>query len=127
MTKVITTGWTGHRLVEGDLKSDVLTIWGMETCANAKGDTYALSMSFDATGVASDKLQSGSLGILTQNANAIWIDAAAGGRRGQRKFVVGPYHADAGYRLGTWGVDPATHTAWVVLDHGGQFAVAEVP
>ena len=41
---------------------------------------------------------------------------------GVRKFVHGPWKAQ--YGLGTYGVDPWTHTAWAVLTYDGKFAVA---
>jgi len=30
----------------------------------------------------------------------------------------------AGCALGTYGVDPSTHTAWAVIDYTGDFAAA---
>ena len=37
-------------------------------------------------------------------------------------FVLGAWNAS--YGLGTFGVDPATNTAWAVVNHAGRFAVA---
>jgi hypothetical protein len=35
--------------------------------------------------------------------------------------VLGPWNAS--YTLGTYGLDPATHTAWAILNYNGDFAV----
>jgi hypothetical protein len=35
--------------------------------------------------------------------------------------VLGAWNAS--YGLGTFGVDPATNTAWAVVNHGGNFAI----
>jgi len=37
------------------------------------------------------------------------------------KFVPGPWNAS--YKLGTYGIDAATNTAWAVVNYNGVFAV----
>jgi hypothetical protein len=44
------------------------------------------------------------------------------GDGGEKKFVVGSWKEE--YGLGTYGVDPATKTAWAVINYNGDFAVA---
>jgi hypothetical protein len=41
---------------------------------------------------------------------------------GTPAFVLGAWSAS--YGLGTFGVDPATNTAWAVVNHAGRFAIA---
>ena len=40
----------------------------------------------------------------------------------QTNFVLGPWKAK--YGLGTYGIDPASHTAWAVVNYDGSFAVS---
>jgi hypothetical protein len=42
-------------------------------------------------------------------------------RGGVQRFVVGPWQPQD--TLGTYGVDPATNSAWAVLNYNGSFAV----
>jgi hypothetical protein len=41
---------------------------------------------------------------------------------GEKNFVIGPWNSS--YELGTYGIDLETHTAWAVINHGGDFAIA---
>ena len=59
---------------------------------------------------------------MVTRAHGQWVNAVDVNDGGTRHFVVGPYKST--YGLGTYGVDPHTHTAWAVIDHGGKFAVA---
>lgn len=135
LTKTVDTGWTaataGHA-------SDKLTLWGMtdslatnlSNLSNSnqhylyvvpnttRTDTYALSMSYDDT-----KFKNGvfTLSVIDQNGNA--QNAISGNDSSSvAMFVNGPYNA--GYPLGTYGIDPATRTAWAVINHSSDFAVA---
>lgn len=127
LVKVIDTGWSSGRAAGGNLKSDVLTLWGFDDCPVAKdhrSDRYVLSLTFDAADVPAGALRSGAVGIVTRGPQGNWIDAAtAAGSAAQRKFVFGPYQAVAHDPVGTYGVDTANQTAWAVLDRGGEFAV----
>jgi hypothetical protein len=134
-TKTVDTGWAaaaaGHA-------SDKLTLWGMTdslatnftdlnnsnnhylyVVPNAtRTDTYALSMSYDDA-----KFKNGAfaLSVIDQNGNA--QNAISGNDSNSvPTFVNGPYNAS--YPLGTYGIDAATKTAWAVINHSSDFAVA---
>jgi hypothetical protein len=55
--------------------------------------------------------------------NGNWINAVDRNYGGSKQFVYGPW--DSSYKLGTYGVDPNTHTAWAVINYTGDFAVSE--
>jgi hypothetical protein len=96
--------------------SDILTLFGMaRSMGSDRTDAYALAMSFFPGQVSGAQLKSGAFGLATVNSEGNWIKAAAA------KFVHGPWNA--GYKLGTYGIDEATNTAWAVLDYNGRFAV----
>jgi hypothetical protein len=59
------------------------------------------------------KFGTGEFGIQARNATGDWVPAASL-TAGESKFVVGPWKR--GYELGTYGVDPASKTAWAVVD-----------
>lgn len=113
--KTVNTGWTDK---SAGLASDSLTLWGMTDLGQTNTDTYTLSLSYD------DALfKNGFFRLATKAGNA-WNNAISGNNGGAAKFVVGPY--TAAYTLGTYGVDPATKTAWAVINHASDFAVAPV-
>jgi hypothetical protein len=122
--RTVETGWTSRAEAGGDLKSDVLTLWGMAARpGSAEGDEYVLALSFDTAAVPVDELESGRIGIVTRDAQGKWTSAAGESSAKGKKFVRGPYQPDAGLGLGAYGIDAAHGTAWVVLNHGGEFAV----
>ena len=51
-----------------------------------------------------------------------WVNGVDGNTDGVKRLVHGPWKR--AYGLGTFGVDPSTHTAWAVVNHGGSFAVS---
>ncbi len=134
LTKTVDTGWVaaaaGHA-------SDKLTLWGMNdslatnftdlTNSNnhylyvvpdtSRTDTYALSMSYDDA-----KFKNGvfALSVIDRNGNA--QNAIIGNSTNAALFVNGPYNAS--YPLGTYGIDTVTKTAWAVINHSSDFAVA---
>lgn len=118
----VNTGWSSRTEADAAgasrLKSDVLTLWGMENAiASEEADVYTLSMDYPADA-------RGPLAIHAKPFNTgAWQQAASRNIGGGKQFVVGPWKA--GYALGTYGVDPATRTAWAVLNRGGEFAVAQ--
>jgi|GEM_PF-295008 len=142
LTKVVDTGWSPKR---GDTASDILTLWGMAdslatnfTDTNnpnysykyvvpntTKTDTYVLSLTYDPTHVTASRLQSGHFGLATRDENGKWVNAITKNVGGSQKFVSGAWNA--GYGLGAYGIDPATNTAWAVINHNGDFAVAPFP
>ena len=53
--------------------------------------------------------------------NAVDLDSDLGA---SRHFVSGPFDVASDFQLGCYGFDPATHTAWAVIDHGAtEFGV----
>ncbi len=102
--------------------SAIMTLWGTADIGSSSGDTLALSMSFDRSLVSDATLVSGSFGLATQDGAGNWTNAVATNVGGTPSFVLGAW--DASYGLGTFGVDPATSTAWAVVNHAGRFAIA---
>jgi len=118
----VNTGWAARGEIDADgaakLKSDALTLWGLENAIGSEqADVYTLSLNYDSKA-------RGPLAIVAKSFNATqWEPVAGRNIGGTRQFVVGPWKA--GYALGTYGVDPATQTAWAVVNRGGEFAVAQ--
>jgi hypothetical protein len=102
--------------------SSILTLWGTSDLGSASGDTIALSMSFDRNSVSDATLVSGDFGLATPDNAGNWTNAVAQNVGGTPNFVLGAWSAS--YPLGTFGVDPATNTAWAVVNHAGRFAIA---
>jgi len=102
----------------------ILTLWGTSDLGSASGDTIALSMSFDRSAVSDATLVSGGFGLATQDSAGNWTNGVAQNVGGTPAFVLGAWNAS--YGLGTFGVDPATNTAWAVVNHAGRFAVARL-
>jgi hypothetical protein len=89
-----------------------------------KTDTFALSLSFAASGISADALSS--YYIASKDANGNWINSVDLNNGGTKNFVVGAY-SDT-YGLGTYGIDTATNTAWAVVNQtGGDFVVIPEP
>jgi hypothetical protein len=61
--------------------------------------------------------------LAVRNGQGKWVNAVDANFGGTRRFVLGPWKPH--YTLGTHGVDVLTHTAWAVINHTGDFAVAE--
>lgn len=140
LAKAIDTGWSPK---DATTASDVLTLWGLHdslaTNTNPAStaptynysydltrdqtDLYVLSMSFNPAGISEKKLASGLFGLATRDAEGHWVNAVRANFGGEGSFVQGPHVP--GDTLGTYGVDTATHTAWAVVNHQGEFAVAD--
>ena len=127
LTKAIDTGWTP---AAGTL-SDILTLWGMCDLGEARADTFGLSLRFPNAELTPEKIKSGKVVLAAKDAAGRWINAVdanvadpKNGGPSKNKFIVGPYQPGQG--LGTHGIDPATNTAWAVVNHGGEFAVTAV-
>lgn len=138
LAKSVNTGWAP---ATAGLASDIFTLWGMQDNVATKltpvdnaatlyvdyeyvvpdttrTDTYALSMSYDD---ATFKSRVFGLSVIDQDGNA--QNAIVGNGSGSvATFVNGPYNSS--YPLGTYGVDTATKTAWAVINHASDFAVA---
>jgi hypothetical protein len=119
----VNTGWSEGT---GNLRSDVLSLWGMHNAMGSdETDLYVLSLSYDPTGLSAEDLAAGKAYIMTKDANGNWVNAVDLNHGGAKSFVLGAY--DAVFGLGTYGVNPDDYTAWAVLNHGSDFAVAAVP
>ena len=124
LVQTVDTGWTSESSSD-DLHSNILTLWGMTsggltgTLGSSQTDTFALSMSADKGH------GNGGLGILVaRDANGHWVNAVDLNSGPQTKrFVLGPELPSDG--LGTYGIDPATRTAWAVIDYDGSYAVSD--
>jgi hypothetical protein len=117
----VDTGWASR---DCGTASARLSLWGMSTMAPGmdanQTDAYVLQMSY-----AHDAAQSGvgtlQFGIETRDAGGNWVPAASV-TGATPTFVAGPWQS--GYVLGSYGVDSAAKTAWVVTDRQGEFRVA---
>ena len=133
LVKTVNTGW---RARDGEsAASHVLRLWGLAHGLSLwdatptdplpgegrtdRTDAYALSMSYVPPPVS---LGNGAFGIASRDARGRWVNAVDLNHGGTKRFVVGRWQPS--YVLGTYGVDPSTRTAWAVLDHEGEFAVA---
>ncbi len=116
----VTTGWFA---AEPGLSSDILRLEGMSrSLGSEKTDEYVLSMSYAASGsAAQSQIAHGAFGVLARDSSGKWVQAVTKNFGVNHKFVLGPW--DSSYKLGTCGVDPATKTAWAVLNYNGDFAV----
>lgn len=124
-TKIRNDVNTGWQPAQAGLSSDILTLSGMsETLGSAKTDEYVLSMSYVPNAMTSAFLKSGKFGLLTRDAKGEWVTAVSENAGISRNFVLGPWNST--YKLGTYGVDPATKTAWAVINYNGKFAVGLV-
>lgn len=125
LVKAVNTGWAA---AEGTA-SDLLTLWGLAELGAPQTDPYVLAMTVPAEAeLPAEPLESGHIVLATRNAEGQWINAVAANvattaddTPAASRFVLGPYQTE--YGLGVYGFDPATHTAWAVVNHAGQFAV----
>ncbi|MCE5279235.1 MAG: LamG domain-containing protein [Planctomycetaceae bacterium] len=107
------------------LVSDVVEVGGTGS------NIYVLSMTYNPadlwipTGYTADTLAENGYIFLARSDSSGWGQAAGGA------FTLGAFEDTnldgLGNDLGRWGVDPATHTAWAVVDTGGVFAVIPEP
>jgi hypothetical protein len=120
-TKTVDTGWS-HQTCATD--SDILSLWGMtSTLGSEQTDVYTLSMNYDHRRVRPEHLGHGLFGLAAKDADGNWINAVEKNFGGAKKFVVGAWNPS--YELGTYGVDPSTHTVWAVINYNSDFAVAQ--
>ncbi|MGB5157547.1 metallophosphoesterase family protein [Desulfobacterium sp. N47] len=124
--KAVNTGWAPQNMRTGkhcdDPASDILILWGMADLGTEQTDVYTLSMSYDHHKLLPIQLGKGMLGLATKNENGEWVNAVDMNSGGAKKFILGPWKP--GYKLGTYGINLKTHTAWAVIDRAGDFAVA---
>jgi hypothetical protein len=112
-SNAVSTGW---RSATKRTASDILTLLGMtRNMGSVQTDIYTLSMSYTPNSVSSAQLKVRTFGLATVDAKGNWVKAA------NARFVSGPWNAS--YKLGTYGVDDTTNTAWAVINYNGVFAV----
>ena len=119
LTHAVDIGWSAGTCAT---YSSIMSLWGTTDVGSSSGDTISLSMSFDRSSVSDATLVSGGFGLAAQDSAGNWTNAVAQNVGGTPAFVLGAWNAS--YGLGTFGVDPATNTAWAVVNHQGRFAVA---
>jgi hypothetical protein len=112
-SNAVSTGW---RSATKRTASDIFTLLGMaRTMGSVQTDVYTLSMSYTPNSVSSAHLKARTFGLATVDAKGNWVKAA------NARFVSGPWNAS--HKLGTYGVDETTNTAWAVINYNGVFAV----
>jgi len=127
LTKTVDTWWANNP-GRGAI-SDILTLTGvMDAGAIMSGiptDTFVLSMTYDhPETLRRDHINHGRMITLsTTDESGRWVNAVDENIGGTKNFVFGPWNAS--YPLGTYGVDPATKTAWAVLNYNGDFTVVK--
>lgn len=146
LTKSVNTGWAP---ATDELVSDIFTLWGMQDSLATKlipsgalatnysyvvpnltkTDTYALSMTYDPDVVVNiDTINAGHLvALCIKGEDGDWVNAVDQNVGGRKRFILGKWNS--AYPLGTYGVDPATHTAWAVINTTGgpsEFAVVQM-
>ncbi len=129
--KTVKTGW---REMPAGAASAVLKLWGLannlelwnasltglqpSADADYVTDVYTLSVSYDPLLVRPTQLGTGFC-LAAKDADGNWINAVDLNEGGSKKFVLGRWKSS--YGLGTYGVDPTTHTVWAVLNRDGEF------
>jgi len=113
-TNAVNTGWAEFSTVAGAM-SDVVTLWGLTDETKPQADTFTLSMSYDPSVV------SRYLCLCAKDASGHWANAVSLNNGGTPQYLVGPWSVT--YPLGTYGFDPATQTAWAVVNHASDFVV----
>ncbi|WP_194786603.1 metallophosphoesterase family protein [Rhodocyclus gracilis] len=129
--KTVKTGW---KAMPAGAASAVLKLWGLDnnldlwnaalsgplpnSDADYVTDTYVLSLSYDPTLVRPTQLGTGFC-LAAKNADGRWVNAVDLNAGGSKKLVIGRWRA--GYALGTYGIDPSTHTVWAVLNRDGEY------
>jgi Calcineurin-like phosphoesterase len=137
LTKVINTGWTDmdawhsecfsrrFRKPEFDPVSNFLSLWGMTDFGTDQTDVYTLSMTYEGKETPFRLGRGGGLAIATKDESGHWVNAVdVNIGASTKRFVEGPWKVQ--YGLGTYGIDPKTHTAWAVIDYTGDFAVGNL-
>lgn len=139
--KTVRTGWSN---MPAGAASAVLKLWGLANNlsvwekpsagidltgqlpadnANCVTDQYVLSLSYDSALVRPTQLGTGFC-LAARNESGAWVNAVDLNQGGTKKLVIGRWKS--GYALGTYGVDPATHTVWAVLNRDGEFVARTV-
>ncbi len=136
LAKNVNTGWAVPAASDDDAASNIFTLWNMahnlslwnpaltgllpDADRTDESDVYVLAMTYFEDRAWS--LGNGRFGIAARTDDGEWVNAVDliyGDA--PKRFVRGPWGPD--YGLGTYGVDPATNTAWAVIDYQGEFMV----
>jgi hypothetical protein len=134
--KTVKTGWKD---MPAGAASSVLKLWGLDnnldlwdgslsgqlpnSDSDYVTDTYVLSLSYDPLLVRPTQLGTGFC-LAAKDAAGNWTNAVNLNAGGSKKLVIGRWKP--GYALGTYGVDPSTHTVWAVLNRDGEFVARAV-
>lgn len=139
--KTVCTGW---RDMPAGAASAVLKLWGLANNlslwekpgagidlsgllpaadADYVTDQYVLSLSYDPALVRPTDLGTGFC-LAAKDAAGNWVNAVSLNQGGSRKLVLGAYKP--GHGLGTYGIDPVSHTVWAVLNRDGEFVARKV-
>ncbi len=113
-TQTVDTGWADN---PGTFKSNVLSLWGMaKALGSDQTDMFVISLSYDPN-------YGGPSILMTKDANGKCVNAVDRNFGGTAHFYAGIYQSS--YGLGAYGYDQNTHCAWAVINHNGNFTVAE--
>ena len=128
LTQAVNTGWTEK---PGNLKSDVLSLWGMASgLGEARTEQYVLSLSFSHAQLKRANLKRGAIALMAKDERGGWT-RAVDGNFGSKTGVFVSRSYQAGDSLGTYGIyagpTKGRYTAWAVIDHDGDFAVGSIP
>lgn len=134
--KTVRTGWSD---MPAGAASAAFKLWGLannlslwnegltgylpEADADYVTDQYVLSLSYDPALVRPTDLGSGFC-LAAKDADGNWVNAVSLNQGGTKKLVIGRWKSSHG--LGTYGVDPSTHTVWAVLNRDGEFVARKV-
>jgi hypothetical protein len=134
--KTVKTGWKD---MPAGAASAILKLWGLDnnldlwnaglagllpnSDADYVTDQYVLSLSYDPTLVRPTQLGTGFC-LAAKDANGNWVNAVNLNEGGTKKLVIGAYKPS--YGLGTYGIDPVSHTVWAVLNRDGDFVARTV-
>jgi hypothetical protein len=144
LSKTVNTGWSVPKDSDAAV-SNILSLWGMvdnlslwddpdrgldlvgllpNAAGSKESDVYTLSLTYDDKRVNGLHLGNGGFRLAARAADGSWVNAVEKNFGGARRFVKGPWNA--GYELGTYGIDPSTGTAWAVINHEGDFTVVRL-
>jgi hypothetical protein len=119
----VNTGWAPS---DCGTASARLSLWGMSTMVPGlemdanQTDTFVLQMNY-ARENGHWKFGTGEFGIQARDGDGNWVSAASV-TGATPTFVEGAWQSN--YGLGSYGVDTATKTVWVVTNRQGEFRVA---
>jgi hypothetical protein len=127
LTKDAEAWWASRDSVPGAyLASDVLTLLGAAAAAVEQNenplntynpnDPVGIILTYDGSWNYHHKFT-----LCTMDHHGNWINAVDLNFGGTKNFISGPWNAN--FPLGSYGFDPATRTAWAVVNHDSDFAV----